>query len=309
MIRFACPGCAATYTVADEKAGKTGKCPKCESQFVIPAAPTPSDADVFTPPAPPPPPVGVLQGADAPRSPVAAEPVEIVPCPGCGSRLTVLPEDLGLDVECPTCARVYTAKRPTGGSKTSRPLGDGSKTSRSVNDGGSRNRPSLPPRGADDEEDDRPRRRPARAAAEDDDDDDRPRRRRDEDDDRPRRRRDEDDDRPRRRPRRRPTPGSPALGIVSLVLGIITLFGCCCWPLGIVLALGAIGTGFASFKTPGKGMGIAGMVLGILGLILIVVLLVVGATVNLADLANKNRNNVNNGGFNNNAPFAPRQQK
>ncbi len=36
MIRFECPGCRAIYTVKDDKAGKTGKCPSCGSQFVIP---------------------------------------------------------------------------------------------------------------------------------------------------------------------------------------------------------------------------------------------------------------------------------
>ncbi len=48
MIRFECPGCRAIYNVKDDKAGKTGKCPSCGSQFVIPR-PDPE------PPASPPP--------------------------------------------------------------------------------------------------------------------------------------------------------------------------------------------------------------------------------------------------------------
>lgn len=49
MIRFACPGCAAEYSVKDDKAGKSGKCPKCGTQFVIPGAEV---APPLTPPAP-----------------------------------------------------------------------------------------------------------------------------------------------------------------------------------------------------------------------------------------------------------------
>lgn len=112
MIRFACPGCGVVYSVADEKAGKTGKCPKCQSNFVIP------DVD---PTAPPP-----LPGADPEPSLVAADdvppplpsahvdpnaPVEVAPCPGCQVRLSVEPKDIGLEVECPYCKTLFTAKR------------------------------------------------------------------------------------------------------------------------------------------------------------------------------------------------------
>ncbi len=38
MIRFACPTCAATFTVDDAKSGAAGKCPKCQARFVIPVA-------------------------------------------------------------------------------------------------------------------------------------------------------------------------------------------------------------------------------------------------------------------------------
>ena len=49
MIRFACPGCGATYSVDDAKGGKSGRCPKCQTQFQIPmpegaAAPPPVTA-------------------------------------------------------------------------------------------------------------------------------------------------------------------------------------------------------------------------------------------------------------------------
>jgi hypothetical protein len=85
MTRFECPGCGAVYSADADKAGKTGQCPACQAQFVIPAAP-----------------------ADAP--PPTADPA--APCPGCGVRLAVAPADVGQDVECPYCATVFQAARP-----------------------------------------------------------------------------------------------------------------------------------------------------------------------------------------------------
>jgi DNA-directed RNA polymerase subunit M/transcription elongation factor TFIIS len=138
MIRFACPSCNSVFTVADEKAGKSGKCPKCQSQFMIP------DAD---PPATPP----ALESDD----------VEIKPCPGCQSKLVVGKDDLGLEVECPNCKTVYKAEAP-GGTKSTSSL---SKRSAAVADDDD----DQPRRKTDrfgEERDD-----------EDDDDDERPRRR------------------------------------------------------------------------------------------------------------------------------------
>ena len=107
MIRFSCPGCAATYSVDDSKGGKTGKCPKCASQFQIPmpeaggsSAPEPA----AFPSAPPPPPPLSTPGDVSGNSTV-----EIDPCPGCQARLSVSGSDLGIDVECPYCKTVYKA--------------------------------------------------------------------------------------------------------------------------------------------------------------------------------------------------------
>jgi hypothetical protein len=113
--------------VDDAKGGKTGKCPKCQSQFVIPAA----------------------EGLSPATDPSA--PIEIAPCPGCAARLSVAASDLGVDVECPYCRTVYTAKKA-----------------------GAEVAPRSRPRRL--EEDDRPSRR-------DDDEGDRPRRRRRDEDD------------------------------------------------------------------------------------------------------------------------------
>ncbi|MDB5313034.1 MAG: hypothetical protein JWO38_7236 [Gemmataceae bacterium] len=50
-IRIACPSCAAVLTVPDTAAGKTGKCPKCQTPIAIPPA-TP-EFEVVDEPAPP----------------------------------------------------------------------------------------------------------------------------------------------------------------------------------------------------------------------------------------------------------------
>lgn len=158
MIRFACPGCGATYTVPDEKGGKTGKCPKCQGQFIIP------EAEAGSAPAPPP-----RSGAND------TAPVEIEPCPGCQARLSVAKSDVGLDVECPYCKTTYTAKTasPGASSSPSPSQGGGLKKSRAGSlsealggaGGGSSSR------------------RERRSEPEDDDAPPPPRRRRDEDDD------------------------------------------------------------------------------------------------------------------------------
>ncbi len=193
MIRFACPGCSATFTVGDEKAGKTGKCPKCQSQFVIPAA------DAGAPAADAPPPVPPTSKAPSrpslpplPPPPPAADPnapVEIQPCPKCDTRLSVLPTDVGLDIQCPSCETVFKALRadapppPDAGAK-----GKGSSALVKLGSGSKKD---------DDDDDDRPSKKKKSRRGDDDDDDDRPSRRRSS------RRDDDDDDRPSRRRSRR----------------------------------------------------------------------------------------------------------
>jgi predicted Zn finger-like uncharacterized protein len=199
MIRFSCPGCGATYSVDDSKGGKTGRCPKCQSQFQIPM---PEGA------APPP-----IPAAPEPTSDPNA-PIEIRPCPGCQARLSVSAADLGVDVECPYCKTVYKAvKAGTGVSSVapSRPA--------ELDD----DRSSRRQRDEEVDEDDRPRRR---------------RRDEEEDEDRPsRRRRDEgDEERPRRR-RRRGGSYEPHRGGLILAFGILgwvvcLIFGILAWVMG-----------------------------------------------------------------------------
>lgn len=196
MIRFACPSCSSTFTVSDEKAGKTSNCPKCKAQFVIPGEGPPP----LVPPVP------------------KNAPITIDPCPKCRTQLSVEPADLGTEVECPTCRTVFKARKAGTGSKPILPPPPVTKSR--VDDDEPVRRRSRD----DDEEDDddRPRRRPSSRRDDGDDDDDRPRRRssrRDTDDDY-----DDDFDRPRRRPKRKLGSGSnegQGLRVTSSVFGFI----------------------------------------------------------------------------------------
>lgn len=102
MFRFACPQCGAKYTVDDTRRGKSTRCKRCRTKFVIPLpdpppAPTPNpDFSLLAAPPPPEPPPGV----------------DIAPCPGCQVRLTVSQTDLGSNVSCPHCHTVFAAVRP-----------------------------------------------------------------------------------------------------------------------------------------------------------------------------------------------------
>ena len=146
MIRFSCPGCEATFNVGDDKAGKTGKCPKCSSQFTIPLAP---------------------DGEEAPPVPRAGGgPVEIAPCPKCGARLSVEAGDVGLEVECPTCRAVYPAE-PAVGPTPRNPNSDSAQKRRLVVADEDSPRPSRRRSEEDDDED-----RPSRRSRRDDDEED-----------------------------------------------------------------------------------------------------------------------------------------
>ncbi len=208
MIRFSCPGCQAVYTVGPEKAGKTGKCPKCQSQFSIPGA----DGAGMNQPAPAPAP------APAPPKPVADPdaPVEIAGCPSCGTALTVATQYLGMDVECPTCKNVFTAKMP-----------GATKPKTSTNTALARSDAS-----ADDDEDDRPSKKKSRRT-DDEDDDDRPSKKKskraeaDEDDEPPRKSKrgndDADDDRPSKKKKKKRSSNMESkkttAGLLALLLG------------------------------------------------------------------------------------------
>ena len=243
MIRFSCPGCQAVYTVGPEKAGKTGKCPKCQSQFSIPKLDGAGmSAPTTTAPAPTP-----MPAADPDA------PVEIAPCPSCGTALTVATQYLGMDVECPTCKNVFAAKMP-GATKP--------KTSTTS----ALARTEAP---ADDDEDDRPvKKKSKRRDDDDEDEEERPVKKskravvEDEEEEAPRKskRRDEDDeetdDRPKKKKKKKRTSGIESkrttAGILALLVGylgvhkfylgytsagIITLVLSLCTGIGFIIAL------------------------------------------------------------------------
>lgn len=116
MIRFACPGCSATFTVGVDQAGKAGQCPKCNSQFLIPADATGDEQPPPLPDQPPPlpsqesapKPPPLMAGDNVPPTPL---PVEIQPCPQCQTRLSVDPGHVGGEVKCPGCATIFRATR------------------------------------------------------------------------------------------------------------------------------------------------------------------------------------------------------
>jgi hypothetical protein len=211
MIRFACPGCGATFSVPDEKAGTTGTCPTCSTAFVIPAAdpaaPPPLPGEAEPPPLPDPRPSRAVDAA-----------VEIKPCPSCGGRLSVAPADLGTDVECPYCKATFRAARAKGTAPAPPPAPPKVSAFESTDNAG------RPLQYRDDADDDRPSRRRRRDDLDDDADDDRPR------------------IRTRRRDGQRTKPEKVnAIGGMMLAGGIIAVlvsassvlfsaFMCCLWP-------------------------------------------------------------------------------
>jgi DNA-directed RNA polymerase subunit M/transcription elongation factor TFIIS len=161
MIRFACPGCSATFTVGEDQAGKAGQCPKCNSQFLIP---TDATADEQPPPLPDQPPPLPSQET-APKPPPL--PVEIQACPQCQTRLSVDPKDVGGEVACPGCATIFRAARAdappppkTGPSRRGKleRLGSGTVDPDDRDEDDRRGRRSRRRRDEDDDYDDRDRR-------------------------------------------------------------------------------------------------------------------------------------------------------
>ncbi|OWK36161.1 hypothetical protein [Fimbriiglobus ruber] len=149
MIRFTCPVCGAAYSADDARAGKRGKCPKCQAEFLIPAPEPGTESAASLPPKP---------------EAVADAAVEINPCPGCQVRLSVAPSDLGMNVECPYCKTAFLASRV--GLPDSVPPADAGTT------------PRPPDEHDHDEDNERPRRRRSSRRADEDEDRDRYDRRR-----------------------------------------------------------------------------------------------------------------------------------
>jgi predicted Zn finger-like uncharacterized protein len=151
MIAFSCPGCQATFKLADEMAGKSARCSKCNHRFTVPAA-KPKAAPVSAP-AP----------VAAPRAMPAAAPRAMSP------KRPPMPEVMEAEiVDEPAPPR---RAKPPEIMEAVEVVDEGIEEPR-------RGRPSAPPRARDDYDDEPDRRRDRRRDEDDWDDDgrDRPRR-------------------------------------------------------------------------------------------------------------------------------------
>lgn len=226
-----CPHCRTELEIDADDFGYRVQCPSCHSAFTpekdaaaLPASP---------PPPPPPPP------APTPAAAEADDGTQVVTCPECNGQVGVLKEDLGHDMRCPLCDKVFTA-RLDGGRRSSRRGDDGDRSPpwRSGSRSGSRS--GDLPRYDDDKDDDRGGSRRSRYD-DDEDDDDRPRGRR--------RRRYDDDDTPEDLVRYAQRECS-ASGIGIIIVGVITLL------LGLLrLVIGAVGLGVGAGAGPGAAAG------------------------------------------------------
>ena len=157
-------------------------------------------------------------------------------CPTCSTKLEIDDDMLGEDVQCGSCQEIFKAE--AGSKRGSRRGEDEEETPRK----------SKYRKEADEDEDERPSKRRSRMSSDEDEDDEE-----DYEDRRSRRRRDSQQG------------GGQGMGIASLILGILGLIGsimvCWCCPLlDLPFPILALLFGFLSLKTPGKGMGIGGMV-------------------------------------------------
>ena len=81
------------------------------------------------------------------------------------------------------------------------------------------------------------------------------------------------------------------VAVVSLVFGILSLtLGCCCWlhiPLGLTAVVtGGFGIHFGNQGRGGKGMAIAGLIMGIISLIVYTILAIIGVAAQFANMPN-----------------------
>lgn len=155
-----------------------------------------------------------------------------VTCPTCKQELEIDERYDGQEVECGSCLQVFVAEGPNS-KKKSPPAPAGKKPYKARRD---------PDEDRDDGEDDEPRRKKKRRRDDDDDFD--------------------YDDRPPSRG------GVGAASILALVVGILAFLSSCCWPASIVLGIISQILGGIGMRNPnGKGMAVAGMILGGIGLL------------------------------------------
>ena len=86
MIRFSCPACKNVLQAADQQAGATVTCPKCNGQMRVPGAASSKSESVTAPPLP-----------------SAAPKVISFACPSCSAGVRVMADLVGSVVSCPKC--------------------------------------------------------------------------------------------------------------------------------------------------------------------------------------------------------------
>jgi hypothetical protein len=74
-----------------------------------------------------------------------------------------------------------------------------------------------------------------------------------------------------------PQEATSGLAIAALVVGILGFFAACCPLIGLPVNITAIILGFMSINKPGRGMAIAGLILGGIGLLLTLANAILGA--------------------------------
>ena len=72
--------------------------------------------------------------------------------------------------------------------------------------------------------------------------------------------------------------------ITSMILGIVSIVFLCVWYISLPCSIMAIIFSIAGKHNGGRGMGVAGLVLGIISLILLIVIVVLAATAGVAFL-------------------------
>ena len=99
MIQLTCGGCRKTLSVADEMAGKRGKCPKCKTTLIVPAWASGDDGGVDLDA------LSKLVDPDAPPPPPARSIVRLAPSPSlaAGRKQSTSTYDLVTTRRCPYC--------------------------------------------------------------------------------------------------------------------------------------------------------------------------------------------------------------
>lgn len=96
-----------------------------------------------------------------------------------------------------------------------------------------------------------------------------------------------------------PVKNKPGFAIASMVCGIVSILCCCTGYFGLLLSIVAVVLGIVALvkKYDGKGMAIAGIICGSIGLIIVLILIAMGAAMTTALSSEEIINQLENGTF------------